>query len=124
MDNGAGWPLSAAVLHPVSIARYPLHSTHEHTTLYFIKRVNYHYDDKTFSPSYGKIDYQRAAGDKQTAERRLLQMELREYQTAYGTEKFDQVLRQNTSEEEREKYLSALNAFSLEQFGYIFVKKR
>lgn len=91
---------------------------------YFLKRVNYHYDDETFSPSYGEIDYQRVTGDKQAAEKRLLQMERREYQTAYGMEEFDQILRQNTSAEEQEQYLAALNAFSLEQFGYIFLEKR
>lgn len=91
---------------------------------YFLKRVHYHYDDETFSPSYKEIDFQSIPGDKQAAEKRLLKLERREYQTAYGMEEFDQVLRRNTSAEEQEQYLAALNAFSLEQFGYIFLEKR
>jgi hypothetical protein len=91
---------------------------------YFFKRVSYHYDDETFSPSYGEINYQSISGDKQAAEKRLLQLERREYQTAYGMEEFDQVLRRNTSAEEQEQYLAALNAFSMEQFGFKFMEKR
>ncbi|MEL7162264.1 MAG: hypothetical protein AAFN92_16020 [Bacteroidota bacterium] len=89
---------------------------------YFIKKVNYHYDDETFSPSFGEVSYFHVPGDKQAVERKLLELERKQYSTAFGLEEFDQVLRPKTGEGDAEKLLAKLNAFSLEQFGYVFAE--
>lgn len=90
---------------------------------YFIKRNNYYYDDDTHNPAIGELNYLLEPLDLAQAEIRLLKLEHQEYRCGYGYHDFWEIRQQPQQAEEFEKFLDALNDFSLTNFGFPFMNE-